>query len=60
MPTPHNNGGRLIHKLSKDYDTFLLFESDTEEGIVGKLLAEETRNRRRRGQRAIGVVYSHE
>jgi hypothetical protein len=48
-----------MYELSKGHNTFFLFEDDTEQGIAGKLLAEETRNRRR-GQRAIGVVYSPE
>jgi hypothetical protein len=51
--------GRLLYELSKGHNTFLLFEGDTEEGIAGTLLAEETR-KRRRGQRAIGVVYNPE
>src|SRR5215207_2303053 len=42
-----------------DLGPLLLFDNDTEEGIAGKLLTEETRNKRR-GQRDIGVVYNPE
>jgi erythromycin esterase-like protein len=58
-PAVDGSWDRLIHKLGEGHDRLLLFDNDTEEGIAGKLLTEETRNKRR-GQRAIGVVYNPE
>jgi erythromycin esterase-like protein len=58
-PAVDGSWDRLIHELGEGHDRLLLFDNDTEEGIAGKLLTEETRNKRR-GQRAIGVVYNPE
>jgi erythromycin esterase len=58
-PAVDGSWDRLIHELSEGHDRLLLFGDDTKESISGKLLTEETRNKRR-GQRAIGVVYNPE
>ena len=58
-PAVDGSWDSIIHEFSKSHDRLLLFEGDAEEGIAGKLLTEETKNKRR-GQRAIGVVYNPE
>jgi erythromycin esterase len=59
-PAVDGSWDSMIHKLSKGKDRLLLFgDNNTKESVTRKLLAEETRNKRR-GQRAIGVVYNPE
>ena len=58
-PAVEGSWDKCIYELSEGRDRLLLFDGGTDEDITGKLLIEETRNRRR-GQRAIGVVYNPE
>jgi erythromycin esterase-like protein len=58
-PAVNGSWDSMIHELSKGHNMLLLFGDNTEESVTTKVLAEETRNKRR-GQRAIGVVYNPE
>lgn len=58
-PAVEGSWDKRIHELSEGRDRLLLFDGDTDEDIMATLLIEETRNRRR-GHRAIGVVYNPE
>lgn len=51
---------RLSHELSKGSDRLLLFGDNTKGDVVKQLLFEETRDKRIKGQRTIGVVYNPE
>jgi len=58
-PAVNGSWDAMIHEFSKGKNRLLLFGDNAEESITRKLPAEETRNKRR-GQRAIGVVYNPE
>jgi erythromycin esterase len=58
-PAVDGSWDSMIHEFSKGKNRLLLFGDNAEESITRKLPAEETRNKRR-GQRAIGVVYNPE
>jgi erythromycin esterase-like protein len=58
-PAVNGSWDGMIHEFSKGKNRLLLFGDNAEESITRKLPAEETRNKRR-GQRAIGVVYNPE
>jgi hypothetical protein len=52
--------GIILYIISNGRNTLLVFRDDNQRNIRGDLLTEETRSKRRRGQRAIGVVYNPE
>jgi erythromycin esterase len=56
-PAVDGSWDNLIHNQSNGRNTLLVFRDDNQRNTRGDLLAEETRSKRRRRQRAIGVVY---
>jgi erythromycin esterase len=56
-PAVNGSWDRVIHNMTNDPNVLLIFRKDAEE--ADKLLAEQIRDKKR-GQRAIGVVYNPE
>jgi erythromycin esterase len=59
-PAVDGSWERLIHELSKGSDRLLIFGDNIKRNPINQLLSEESRDKRVKGQRAIGVVYNPE